>query len=94
MATFIALITETEKGEQTIQNTVSRANQFADMAKEHGVEVKGLYWTMGSFDGTLVLEAPDDKAVAGLLYKLTSQGNVRAQTMRAFDMDEMTAILT
>ena len=94
MATFIALVTETDQGEQKIQDTVSRANSFKSMAAEHGVKVKALYWTMGGYDGALVLDAPDDKTVAGLLYKLQSQGNVRTQTMRAFDMEEMTAILT
>jgi uncharacterized protein with GYD domain len=93
MATFIVMITETQVGEERIKDTVSRADEFKTMAAEHGVEIKGLYWTMGSVDGVVILEASDGATVAGLLYKLMSRGNVRTQSMRAFDADEMSAIL-
>ena len=94
MATYLALITETQRGEEQIRETVARAKEFQEMAASCGVEVKGLYWTFGAHDGALLLDAPDDATVAGLLYKLTSQGNVRTETMRAFDIEEMQAILS
>jgi len=93
MATYIALISETQQGEANIQDTVTRAKQFEGLASELGVTVKGLYWTMGSVDGVLVLDAPDEETVAGLTMKLMAQGNVRTHTMRAFDAAEMKKIL-
>ena len=93
MTTFIALIDETQKGEERIGDTVARAASFRQMAAELGVTVKGQYWTMGVHDGVLVLDAPDDTTVARLLYKLTAQGAVRTRTMRAFDANEMESIL-
>lgn len=93
MATYIALITETQKGEEKIQDTVARAKQFERLASEFEVTVKGLYWTMGAVDGVVLLEAPNDETMARLTMKLMSQGNVRTQTLRAFDAAEMTKIL-
>ena len=93
MATYLVLITETQRGEEAIRDTVSRAKSFQEAAAARGIVIKELLWTFGAFDGALVLEAPDDRTLASLLYDLTSQGNVRTQTMRAFDVDEMSAIL-
>ena len=93
MATFIALIQETQQGEKNIKDSVDRSKRFQELASEYGVTVKGLYWTMGAFDGVLIIDAPDDETGAALLYRLTSQGAVRTQTLRAFDAEEMGAIL-
>ena len=93
MATLIALINETQQGEENITDSVGRAKRFQELASEYGVTVKGLYWTMGAYDGVLIIDAPDDETGAALLYRLTSQGAVRTHTLRAFNADEMGAIL-
>jgi uncharacterized protein with GYD domain len=93
MATFAILITETEQGETHIQQSVKRAASFREEARRFGVTVKALYWTLGGYDGIVIFEAPDDETAAALLFRLTSKGNVRTQTLRAFDADEMQAIL-
>lgn len=93
MATFIALITETQEGEANIQDSVSRASQFVEMATDFGATVKGQYWTMGAYDGVLLFEAPDDETASALMLCLSSKGSVRTQTLRAFDAESMKAIL-
>jgi uncharacterized protein with GYD domain len=93
MATFVILITETEQGEAHIQQSVDRAAQFRTEAAHFGVTIKALYWTLGGYDGIVILDAPDDETAAALLFRLTSKGNVGTQTLRAFDADEMRAIL-
>jgi len=93
MKTFIALITETQEGEVNIQNSVTRASQFVDKATQSGVAVKGHYWAMGAYDGVLIFEAPDDETASALMLHLSSKGNVRTLTMRAFDADNMKSIL-
>ena len=94
MATFISLITETQQGEENIRDSVARSARFMELAKESDVTVKGMYWTMGGYDGVLVLEAPDAATVSALLYKLTSGGAVRTQTMHAFEAEEMGSIMS
>jgi uncharacterized protein with GYD domain len=50
-------------------------------------------WTLGPYDGALVLEADDDAAVTALMLSLASLGNVKTQTLRAFEEKEMDEIL-
>ncbi len=93
MATFIALISETDKGVTQFQNTVSRAKTFVDAAAKHGAQIKGQYWTMGGYDGVLIFEAPDDETASAIMCRLCMDGAVRTQTLRAFDAAQMEGIL-
>jgi uncharacterized protein with GYD domain len=93
MATFITTLHFTEQGVKGARSTCERAAAFKAAAEKLGVQVKGQYWTLGAFDGLLVLEAADEaKATAALLH-LGSLGNVRTQTARAFDAAEMQRIV-
>jgi len=94
MATFIALIDYTEQGVRSIQESPQRATAFAEQAKKVGATVKDLYWTYGGHDGVLILEAPDERAASALLLSLVRAGNVKTQTLRAYDRAEMEEILT
>jgi len=49
---------------------------------------------MGAYDFIAVLEAPDDETAAVLVLRVAAAGNVRTTTMRAFDADQMTDIIT
>ena len=94
MTTLIALIKETQHGEENIYDTIARAARFEELAETFGAKVKGLYWTMGAYDGVLILEVPDHKTGASLLYRLTSGGSVRTDILTAFNADEMSSILS
>jgi uncharacterized protein with GYD domain len=48
---------------------------------------------MGTYDGLLVYEAPDDETATSLLLKLAGEGNVHTTTVRAFTAAEMDRIL-
>ena len=93
MATFISLIDYTEQGLRNIKESPKRAGAFIEAARAAGASVKGLYWTIGGHDGVLILEAPDDQTAASILLTLGRAGNVRTQTLRAFDRPEMESIL-
>jgi uncharacterized protein with GYD domain len=58
-----------------------------------GITVKDVYWTMGAYDGLLVVDAPDEPTVASAMADLGAMGNVRTQTMRAFDESEIGAVV-
>lgn len=53
----------------------------------------GTWLTMGRFDQIAVVEAPDDEAAAKLLLVVAGRGNVATETLRAFTMDEVRALL-
>jgi uncharacterized protein with GYD domain len=94
MATFISLVNFTEQGIQDFQASPERAAKFKSMAGDAGVKLKEVYWTMGAYDVVLLLEAPDDQAVVAALLGLGSLGNVRTQTLRAFNSSEMREIIS
>jgi uncharacterized protein with GYD domain len=93
MATFITTLHFTEQGVKSVRDTSERAAAFKSAAKKLGVKVTGQYWTLGAFDGVIVLEAPDEATATAALLHLGSLGNMRTQTARAFDAAEMQKIL-
>jgi uncharacterized protein with GYD domain len=88
MATFIALLDFTDQGIRNISDSTHRADQFNEMASKRGARIVAQYWTTGSHDGVLILEAPSDEVAASLLIGLAAGGNVRTTTLRAFDWAE------
>jgi uncharacterized protein with GYD domain len=94
MATFISLVNLTEKGTQDFKASPDRAAKFKTMAQKLGVTVSQVYWTMGIYDVVLILEAPDDQTAAASLMGLVSLGNVKTQTLRAFNATEMKEIIS
>ena len=93
MATFITTMHFTEQGIKAVRDTCERAVAFKAAAKKMGVKVTGIYWTLGAFDGVIVLEAPDEATATAALLYLGTLGNLRTQTARAYDAAEMQKIL-
>ncbi len=94
MATFITTIKFTQQGIKGIDETTKRAAAFKAAAKKLGVKVTDIYWTLGDYDGLLILEAPDDETATTALLHLGAMGNVHTTTCRAFTAAEMDKILT
>jgi uncharacterized protein with GYD domain len=93
MATYISTIRFTEQGVQAIGDTTKRAAAFKSAAKKMGVKVADVYWTLGSFDGVLIFDAPDEATATAAMLHLGSQGNVKTATARAFTASEMEKIV-
>jgi uncharacterized protein with GYD domain len=93
MATFISLLNFTDQGIRNVKDSPDRFEAFRAMAENLGVTVKTTYWTVGTYDGVVIVEGPDEVVTSALL-KLGSLGNVRSQTLRAFSADEMKRIIT
>lgn len=92
MATYITLIRFTERGAKNIKKSAARAREFCKSAEKQGVKVQAQYWTTGGCDGVLILSANDGNKVLRCLAGLTATGNVKTETMSAFDATEFTAI--
>jgi uncharacterized protein with GYD domain len=93
MANYITLISWTEQGVKSYGNTLDRAEAAADLAGKFGASLNQIFWTMGEYDAVGLLQAPDDESATAFALAISSQGNVRTSTMRAFDADEMRRIL-
>jgi uncharacterized protein with GYD domain len=92
--TYIALINYTEKGIQTIKDFPKRVEKAREAMGRSGVRMTSVYLTMGHYDAISIFDAPDDASVAKALLTIAGHGNVRTETMRAFDEAEVAAIMT
>jgi uncharacterized protein with GYD domain len=93
MPHYVLLADFTDQGVKAVKETVKRADAFKQMAEKSGVKVHALFWTLGQHDVVAVAEAPDDATATALSLSIASLGNVRTQTMRAFDSQEMKAVV-
>ena len=93
MATFISTIKFTQQGIKGIDDSTKRAAALKAAAKKLGVKVTNIFWTLGEYDGLLILEAPDDKTAMTVVLHLAAQGDVHTTTVRAFTAAEMDKIV-
>ena len=93
MPQFIGLVNWTDQGAQKATESVGRAKAFEKMATEMGCKVHGLFYTMGQYDLTIRIEAPDAETVSAVLLKVAQLGNVRSVTLPAFTEEEFEKIV-
>ncbi len=92
MPTYVNLITLTEQGVRNYRDTVDRAEAYWDAIERVGGRLIHQVWTMGNYDIVVLFEAPDDETASSLALGVSSLGNVRTTTMRAFTAEEMRGI--
>jgi uncharacterized protein with GYD domain len=93
MTRYIVLASFTDQGIRSVKDTTKRAAAVREMGARLGVQMKDIYWTLGKYDIVLTVEAPDDATMTSFGLTIGAAGNVRTQTLRAFNADEMEDIV-
>ncbi|MGZ9164136.1 MAG: GYD domain-containing protein [Anaerolineales bacterium] len=93
MANYIILIRYTQQGAQNIKESPARLDAAKKAFQSMGGELKQWYLVMGQYDAVIVAEAPNDETVAKFTLAVGSLGNVRTETLRAFNEDEYRNII-
>jgi uncharacterized protein with GYD domain len=93
MPIYVHLLNFTDQGIKTFRDTVDRAEDFRGRVEQHGGQVRQQLWTLGQYDVLVVTEFPDDETATAVLLPTLAAGNVRTTTMKAFDADQMRAII-
>jgi uncharacterized protein with GYD domain len=93
MPYYVCLVSFTQQGLKNLGATTKRAKAFEDTAEKLGVKILSTYWTVGRYDLVHILDAPDDDMAASMAFSLSGLGNVRTETLRAFDRKQMETIL-
>ncbi|MFL6331013.1 MAG: GYD domain-containing protein [Nitrososphaeraceae archaeon] len=83
----------TDQGIKNVKDTVKRAKSFEGAIEKAGGKSLGLYYTIGRYDFVAIVEAPNDEAIASVLYITGSLGNVHTETLKAFSTDEAANII-
>ncbi|MGB7956010.1 MAG: GYD domain-containing protein [Candidatus Nitrosopolaris sp.] len=86
------LVNFTDQGIKNVKDSPKRAEAFKTAAEKTGGKLLNLYYTLGKHDIVAIVEAPNDEAIASVLFATGSQGNARTKTL-AFPMFEAANII-
>ncbi len=85
MAKYVALINWTEKGVAEVKGSPDRVDKARALAKKLGGDFQELFMTMGSYDLVVILDMPNDDAMAKFALTSAAGGHIRTTTLKAFD---------
>ena len=93
MPVYVSLLRFTQQGVEAVKQQGSRMDRIKEAYRAAGGELIAYYATMGRYDGIAIYRLPDDAATATFCLATMAHGNVRSETMRAFDESEYREIL-
>ena len=93
MAMYVSLMQFTDQGIRNIKKTIKRGDAAMAEAEKMGVKIVEEFWTMGTYDVVVIVDAPNDETMSAFMLKVGSLGNVKSHTMRAFRQEEMAGVL-
>jgi len=88
MATYILLARFTQKGRERIKDAPARIESARKTLESLGGKLRSIYLTMGQYDSVAVVEAPNDETLAKCSIAINAAGNVKLESLRAFDESE------
>ena len=91
MARYVTLIHFTDQGARNIKKSPARALAFRKAGQKAGVTIEAQLWTVGACDGVLILSG-EERQILRSLTQLAALGNVRTETLQAFDAKEFKGI--
>ncbi len=92
MAAYVVLV-NFGQGASMTNNPISRLQDFEKSLEAAGGRKIGIWGTLGAYDMVMILEAPNDEAIAQQMIMFGMNGNVHTQTLRAFSEEEMGRIM-
>lgn len=93
MPTYVTLANITDQGIRNMKDLSRRLQNAEQTFAQMGATLREVYLLMGDHDYVVIAEAPDDETMARISLAVAGQGNVRTQTVRAFDRSEMLKIV-
>jgi len=93
LATYLLLCNWTEQGLRSIKEAPERRRRATQLAERLGCKIVGVFMTLGQYDLTIRVEAPDDETLARLALSIAAQGNLRTTTLKAFPAEEFEKIV-
>ncbi len=92
MPTFMCFLNWTDQGAKTVKDAVKRYEQTKGLVAKLGGKMLGAYVTTGQYDVALTVEMPNGDAMAKLVIAITTSGNARTTTVRAFPPEEFSRL--
>jgi len=93
MPIYIMLANWTDQGIRHIKDSPDRLAAARQLCRQHGAEITHFYMTIGHHDMVVVVDAPNDDEFAKLAIAIAKGGNIRTQTLKAFDEAQYRSII-
>ena len=93
MPTYVSLVRFTDQGIRNVKEAAERIAAVEKLLDQVGARFTELYLTMGRYDYVAVMEAPDDETATKAVLAVSSVGNVRTETLRAYTRAEIGKII-
>jgi uncharacterized protein with GYD domain len=93
MPTYVTLVNFTTDGRQSVAEIPERVERIKELKRSVGGEPLGFFLTFGRYDMVAFSEMPDDEATAKVLFAGAQDGAIETETLRAFDMEEVSEIV-
>jgi uncharacterized protein with GYD domain len=93
MPHYVVLWNWTDQGMKAVKDSPKRLESFGAELEKVGGKVVGEYYTMGQYDGLVIVEAPSDEALMSILLGTASKGNVHTVTLKAFPVSEASKMM-
>ena len=88
MPTFMCFLNWTDHGAKAVKDAPKRYEATKALITRMGGRLVCAYVTTGQYDVVLVTEMPNGDAMTKLAVAITSSGNARTTTVRAFPPEE------
>lgn len=83
----------TDQGIRAVKDSPKWLASFKTDLEKAGGKLIDEYYTMGQYDGVVIVEAPGDETIMSILLSDASKGNFRSVTLKAFPMEEAGKII-
>jgi uncharacterized protein with GYD domain len=93
MPMYVGLYKFTAKGASDMKSLPERVNESIKAWEAMGGKTTVVLATMGRYDMVTIGEGPNDEMAATFAAGLAARGNVTTETLRAFTMEEIGALL-
>ncbi|MCE2465936.1 MAG: GYD domain-containing protein [Dehalococcoidia bacterium] len=93
MPSYVLLLNYTDEGMRNIKYLPQHVNAFRQAIEIAGGHLSNVFLTMGQFDMVAVAEAASDEVCASIALGLSSLGNVRCTTLKAFGETDLPHIV-
>jgi len=88
MPHYVVLWNWTDQGIRSLKDSPKRLASFRAQLEKLGGNLVGEYYTMGQYDGVVIVEAPSDETIMSILLGNASKGNFHCITLKAFPLSE------
>jgi uncharacterized protein with GYD domain len=88
MPTFMCFLNWTDQGARAVKEAPKRYEATKAIVDKLGGRLVSAYVTTGQYDVVLTLDMPNGDAMTKFAVSLTSSGNARTTTVRAFPPEE------